>query len=173
MSVKMEFGDFKKLAKQYDDLANSKIPEFIESVSKELAARLLGLVIPRTPVGTVPKNIPESAQEYWQGYKGGTLRRGWTAGTKQGARAYAQTLPVTRKGDTFEIDVINSIEYAPYVEYGHRQTPGRYVPALGVTLKKSYVPGKYMLTLSVKELETQAPQVIERKIKEFLGEVFS
>lgn len=32
-----------------------------------------------------------------------------------------------------------------HVEYGHRQTPGRYVPAIGKRLKKDFVPGKKML----------------------------
>ena len=170
----MEFSDFEKLAKDYEELANTKIPQFIESVSKELTARLLSFVIPRTPTGRVPDYITDpKALALWEGYKGGTLQRGWTAGIQRDGRAYAQAIPVNRKGDTFEIEIINPVEYAPYVEYGHRQTPGRFVPMLGMQLKEAYVPGKYMLTLSMKDLERQAPQVIERKIKEFLGEVFS
>lgn len=34
-------------------------------------------------------------------------------------------------------------KYAPHVEYGHRQTPGRYVPAIGKRLVASYVPGQH------------------------------
>jgi len=33
------------------------------------------------------------------------------------------------------------VEYAPYVEFGHRQEPGRYVPAIGKRLVASYVDG--------------------------------
>lgn len=33
--------------------------------------------------------------------------------------------------------------HAPHVEYGHRQEPGRYVPAIGKRLVKSYVPGQH------------------------------
>lgn len=38
-----------------------------------------------------------------------------------------------------------NVSYAPYVEMGHHQEPGRYVPALGKRLKKSFVPGKPFL----------------------------
>lgn len=44
-----------------------------------------------------------------------------------------------------KVTAYNNVEYAAHVEYGHRQTPGRYVPAIGKRLKKDFVPGKKML----------------------------
>ena len=41
--------------------------------------------------------------------------------------------------------IYNNVKYAAHVEYGHRQTPGRYVPAIGKRLKKYFVPGKKMM----------------------------
>ena len=38
-----------------------------------------------------------------------------------------------------------NVEYAPYVELGHRQQPGRYVPKIGKRLVRSWVPGKPFL----------------------------
>ena len=105
---------------------------------KELAARLLRKVIKRTPSDT------------------GNLRRNWTVSD------------VKKNGENYEIEVSNSTEYASYVEYGHRQTPGRYVPAIGKRLKKSWVKGKFMLTISEEELRKEAPAVIKRKISEWL-----
>ena len=35
-----------------------------------------------------------------------------------------------------------NVSYAPPVELGHHQQPGRYVPAIGKRLKRSWVPGK-------------------------------
>ena len=157
---------------------------FCEDTVKELASKLLAKVIKRTPVGKAPtlkgpktvkvKSVSgkgrarsfltaEGARyaQYWSGYKGGTLRRGWTVGN------------VTKVGDTFKIEVINPVIYASYVEFGHRQKPGRYVPALGVKLKKSWVEGKFMLTISESDLEREAPAIIERKIKQKLGECFA
>ena len=105
---------------------------------KELAARLLRKVIKRTPSDT------------------GNLRRNWTVSD------------VKKNGENYEIEVSNSTEYASYVEFGHRQTPGRFVPAIGKRLKKSWVKGKFMLTISESELQKQAPAVIEKKITEWL-----
>ena len=38
-----------------------------------------------------------------------------------------------------------NVEYAPYVELGHHQTPGRFVPKIKKRLKKSWVNGKPFL----------------------------
>ena len=105
---------------------------------KELAARLLRKVIKRTPSDT------------------GNLRRNWAVSD------------VRKNGGNYEIEVSNSTEYASYVEFGHRQTPGRFVPVIGKRLKKSWVKGKFMLTISEDELKRQAPAVIEKKITEWL-----
>ncbi len=42
------------------------------------------------------------------GRQGGTLRRNWTVGE------------VTRKGDLYEVEIVNNTDYASYVEYGNR-----------------------------------------------------
>lgn len=92
--------------------------------------------------------------------QGGTLKKGWTI------------LPIVDKGDSIEIQVVNTVDYAPYVEFGHRQTPGRYVPALGKRLKKPWVTGKFMLTKSEIELEKDMPGILEKRLYEKLGELF-
>lgn len=43
------------------------------------------------------------------------------------------------------------VEYAPYVELGHHQQPGRYVPAIGKRLVKDYVPPKPFLAPALEE----------------------
>jgi phage gpG-like protein len=121
--------------------------------SKELAARLLALVIPRTPVGQYPKG---------SGKKGGTLRRGWTGQRKVSSAAeYAKSLPVTKTGNTYTVAVENPVEYASYVEFGHRTRNGH-----------GWVEGQYFLTLSEQELQRIAPAVIEKKLEKKLREVF-
>ena len=158
--------DYKQLQKLRDSLQKLQdmdLDKFCEDVSKELAARLLALVIPATPVGKYPKST---------GKKGGTLRRGWTAKTETEARngsgsgankavAYANALPVFKRGRTFYIEVINPVTYASYVEFGHR-TPGG----------KGWVAGRYFLTISEQKLEQVAPSVIEKKLEALLREAF-
>ena len=53
--------------------------DFVESCAKELAARLLRMVVKRTPVGQYPAS---------SGKKGGTLRRGWTGEKRASAQGY-------------------------------------------------------------------------------------
>ena len=157
--------DYKQLQRLRDSLATLQsmdMDRFCTEVSKELAARLLALVIPRTPVGQYPKS---------SGKKGGTLRRGWTSKTQadaasrggsNDAKAYAEALPVRKSGNAYTIEVINPVEYASHVEFGHRTRGG-----------DGWVPGQYFLTLSEQDLERLAPGVIERKLEALLREVFN
>lgn len=134
-------------------LGANQIDAFIESCAKELAARLLAKVIKRTPVGQYPKG---------SGKVGGTLRRGWTGGKNGSAISYAQGLKVKRTGEAYVIEIINPVEYAPYVEFGHRTRGG-----------DGWVEGKFMLTISEQEIERDAPKILENKLKKKLGECFT
>lgn len=122
---------------------------FVESCAKELAARLLRLVVKRTPVGQYPKG---------SGKKGGTLRRGWTGEKRASAQGYAESLKVNHFGDTYVIEIVNPVEYASYVEYGHRTAN-----------HKGWVKGQFMMTISEQELSKIAPKVLENRIKKYLG----
>lgn len=158
---------------------------FFRQATKELAARLLRKVIKRTPVGVPPTDISKKIrEEYWKGYSGGTLRRGWTAKTEAEAKngsgksgdvlAYLEGVAVIKEGSSasygssYHIVLINPVKYASYVEYGHRQTPGRFVPAIGKKLKKPFVEGKFMLRISEEELQKQAPAILQRRLTKFL-----
>ena len=44
-----------------------------------------------------------------------------------------------RSGKHYRAEIYNNIEDAPYVENGHRQEVGRYVPAIGKRLVRSFV----------------------------------
>ena len=44
-----------------------------------------------------------------------------------------------------ELLVGTNVYYAPYVELGHHQQPGRFVPKIKKRLKRSWVPGKPFL----------------------------
>lgn len=138
------------LKKFRDELNKLQDPDkFVEACAKELAARLLRMVVKRTPVGEYPKSL---------GKKGGTLRRGWTGEKRSSAQNYADSLTVHHFGDTYVIEIVNPVEYASYVEYGHRTAN-----------HKGWVKGRFMMTISEQELEKIAPKVLENKIKKYLG----
>lgn len=107
------------------------------------------------------------------------LRRGWTAEkTGDSKRDTTQAMydnlfgsdqiisqenmSVRKEGNTYIIDVTNAVEYAVYVEYGHRTRD-----------HKGWVPGKYMLTISENELRTVTPQILERKLQKFLEDAMN
>lgn len=48
------------------------------------------------------------------------------------------------------------------LEGGHRQEPGRYVPAIGRKLTRDRVPGKYMYSQSARDLDRIALSAAER-----------
>jgi hypothetical protein len=169
-----DFRQLRDLQKKMEKLQQHDYDAFCRAAAKDLAARLLAKVIRRTPVGKTING--EQGTEHM----GGTLRRGWTARTEQEAESgtnknpaqYAQSLRITKTGNVYQIEIINPVHYASYVEYGHRQQPGRFVPAIGKRLKAGWVKGRFMLTISEQELQAQAPVLLEKKLMKFLGECF-
>jgi len=151
-SAKIDFGQFTKLAKQFDKLATEEVQEFTVTVVKELAARLLAKVKERTPVN---QGLPNDVN-YNGG--GGRLRDSWTIGN------------VTKAGNTYSVEVINPMHYASYVEKGHR---GVYVPEAGVTLHLDthWTEGVFMLKISEDELKKDAERIVENKLKKFINDL--
>ena len=180
---KFSAADLKKLQKQLDKIQAGNLEAFVEECAKELAARLLDKVIKRTPVGDYSKEIEVTAKRDSKHHKkgdtykkrvnpdgkvGGTLRRGGTtqkAGSgaeglhTSGAGQYVDTLRIHHYGGFLVIEIENPVEYASYVEFGHRT--GSH---------KGWVQGRFMLTMSEQEIQEIAPKVLENKIKKYLTE---
>lgn len=149
-----DFEQLKRLNARLERLSRVDFDGFCRTAAKDLAGRLLSKVKKRTPVVY------------------GTLRNAWAV------------LPVGRRGDHYTAVVLNNLRYASYVEYGHRQQPGRFIPGYwegerfvyapgakgGMVLKDSWVKGRFMLTISTQELEQQAPAILEKKLYKFLKE---
>lgn len=136
---KCDFKELEELKKKIDKTQKS-MDAVMEACAKEVAARLLAAATRRTPTG---KYLPGS------GKVGGTLKRGWTVGKLE------------KVGSKYQIEIKNPIEYASYVEFGHRKRN-----------HKGWVEGKFMLTISEQEIQSIAPRILENKIKKLLGECF-
>ncbi|MER2000103.1 MAG: HK97 gp10 family phage protein [Lysinibacillus sp.] len=159
---KVDFSGLKRMQKKMQKLEQADFEKFCEDAAKELAARLLAKVIKRTPVG-----------QYEDGTTGGTLRRGWTSkshreaelsatfGGSGGATKYADSMTVKKVGQLYEVEVVNPVEYAQYVEYGHRTRD-----------HQGWVNGRFMMTISADELERQGPAILEKKITNLLKGAF-
>lgn len=129
--------DMKKLQKELNKLQNRE--DLLEACTRELASRLLSMVVKRTPVGDYSKEIQVIAKRtskyhqkgdvYTKRIKskektGGTLRRGWISKTQEDAKngnpniqakeivEYVNGLQVSRSGRTYKIEIINPVEYA-------------------------------------------------------------
>lgn len=151
-----DFRQLEQLNAQMQQMFETDVDAFFQTAAKDLAARLLNKVVKRTPVVY------------------GTLRNAWAI------------MPVGQRGDHYTIALINNLVYASYVEYGHRQTPGRFIPGYwqadrfvydpnaqgGMVLKKSWVEGRFMLTISTQELEQQAPAILGAKLYAFMKRCF-
>lgn len=142
MSVELDVSQLEELAKSFDRFARQDIDRICIECAEEIALRLLRKVKLRTPVGH------------------GRLRDSWRI-----ERVY-------KDGTEYVAEIINSMEYASYVENGHRQEPGRFVPTIGKRLVKSYVPGKYMLRISEQEVKKEADKIVQRRIERALGDLF-
>ena len=67
---------------------------------------------------------------------------------------------VEMQNDKYTIEIGSDVKYAKFVEEGHRQEVGRFVPAIGKRLKKPFVQGKWMLKDSI----TQEEDNLQKKI---------
>lgn len=140
----------KNFEKKLNQLSKDMREEYFEQCVKELAARLLAKVIKRTPVGVYPAD---------SGKVGGTLRRGWTANSDQNAADYASQLNVKHVGKTYTIEIVNPVEYASYVEYGHRTAN-----------HEGWVEGQFFLTISEQEIQKIAPKVLAARLDKMMEE---
>lgn len=71
------------------------------------------------------------------------------------------------------IEVENSAQYASFVEEGHRQTPERFVPAIGRTLVEDFVPGQFFLREAEAQYRETGRAVLEEMLAEKMRKVFA
>ena len=128
--------DLRKFRRDIKKLNSEQKDVFYTKAANRLAAQLLTKVIKRTPVGVYPSG---------SGRTGGTLRRGWMATKAQ------------KNGNVYQSTVYNPVEYASYVEYGHRTRN-----------HKGWVAGRFMLTNSEKELSQQVPEILQKMLDSYL-----
>ena len=105
---------------------------FLRDLLVEMAERILARVKPRTPVDT------------------GELRRSWELGELHGS------------GKNFEIEILNGMEYATEIEYGHRIVVNN--------TEVGWYNGRFMLKISIDEVEKQIPARYEKEFKTFCQE---
>ena len=68
--------------------------------------------------------------------------------------------------DQYTMAVGTDTKYAPYVELGHHQQPGRYVPAIKKRLVASFVQGKPYLRPAVEKHQSEYSRIIQTELSE-------
>lgn len=81
----------------------------------------------------------------------GELRRNWKVGN------------VERRGNSYVVEIYNNTHYAVFVEYGHRT---------GKNLTK-WVEGRFMMTISMQEIERELPRYLEKRVGELLDNIMN
>lgn len=114
---------------------NKASDEIMKQAIIEIAARALRLIKNATPVDT------------------GFLKEDWFISNMK------------KTGNVWQIDISNLVEYAPYVEYGHR-----IVARDGTTI--GWQEGQLMMTLSMKAVEKRVDQIVQRNLNKYFAEAF-
>ncbi len=104
--------------------------------AKDLAQRLIRKAKFRTPVGV-----------YSNGKQGGTLKKGWST----------RNVRIYHSASCVMVEIVNPVEYASYVEYGHRTAN-----------HTGWVPGKLMMTFAEREIQRDSQGILEQKVKKMM-----
>lgn len=62
----------------------------------------------------------------------------------------------------YEVEIINPLEYAEFVEFGHRKRNNR-----------GWVKGFFMLTIAERDLQRNMDNIIREKVEALLNEVLN
>lgn len=151
--VTINFSGFAELQKRIEELNGVQLQAAKQQSVQEMAAVYLAEAKRNTPtrgVQTVERNgltITTNSEH---------MKRSWNAGA------------VEQNGREYKVKVFNTASYASYVNDGHRQQPGRYVPVLGKRLVKNWVDGLNMAEKAEKETERQSKNILRRNINRVL-----
>lgn len=153
----LNFNDLKEMEKKLSK-ADRQLTDMANNAIKEIATKALRTAIDYTPVAD---STPYK--------RGGTLRRGWTAQTHNDALGgveikpaeYIKTVPIVINGPTRTIDIINPVEYALFVEYGHRAG------------ESGWVEGRFMLQKAITQTEPQVEGIVSKHIGKILKDLMA
>ena len=146
-NVTIDLSGFEDLLKKTQELHNN-ISSLNEEITDNLAQHYLAEAIANTPVGAIaisPDGKYRSESEH--------MRRSWEA---------------ERINDS-TVKVQNSASYASYVNDGHRQRPGRFIPVLGKRLTKSFVKGLHMQEKAEAATRRASDKIMKNALDDYLS----
>jgi len=149
MAKEADFRELEKFFQNWTDAYND-FDDFLRKFLLEMALRAVAKIKPRTPVDT------GALRNTW-GVGNQSLQVGRKTGEALSAFEQAATIDsVEVAGDSVQISIWNIMDYASFVEYGHRLTNG------------AWQDGRFMMTLSVDEISRQIPARWNKAFKAYL-----
>lgn len=153
----LNFNDIKKMEQKLSK-ADKQLTKMANDTIQEIATSVLRLAVDRTPVAD---STPYK--------RGGTLRRGWTvqshsealSGVEIKPAEYIKTVPIIINGPTKTINIINPVEYALFVEYGHRAGAS------------GWVEGQFMLQRAITDVEPQVEGIVSKHVGKVLKDLMA
>nr|DAN31346.1 MAG TPA: putative tail component [Caudoviricetes sp.] len=146
-NVTVDLSGFEELLRRTQELQDN-VSSLNKTITDDLAQHYLAEAIANTPVGETkisPDGKYRSVSEH--------MRRSWEA---------------ERINDT-TVKVQNTASYASYVNDGHRQRPGRFIPVLGKRLTKSFVKGLHMQEKAEAATRKASDKIMKNALDDYLS----
>ena len=179
----VNFSELTAMRKTFERLTTPEEQDiFYTKATKNIAARMLAQLIKNTPVGKNTEEIQDG--ETIVTMQGGTLRRGWlvrthaeaiasrrlsASGNEAETQKFTMKLHVGKRGSEYFITLRNNVKYASFVNDGHRQEVGRFVPAIGKRLVNGWVNGQYFVEISEVMIKPKIPAMLKKQMNDYLN----
>lgn len=144
-----------ELRNRIEALTKEDRDAFFKEATNTLGNAVMGKARELTPVGDYSDRFPP-----YNNVVGGTLRDSW------------KMTPVEKSGNVYLVKVQNPVEYASYVNYGHKQNVGQFIPPYRKRAKKPFIKGQYMLEKAEMQTNPQAKALLLPITQKYLKKVF-
>ena len=166
MGVEFDMEDFAEFNRSLVKLSQSgSLQNFNKQVVKEMASVYVREAKLNTPVGKRSVKFMQNGQVQTKYFDSEHTRQSWSVGSY-------------RLDDrTGRISVFNTSSYASFLNDGHRQEVGRFLPWIGQSkggvmqggrLKKPWVDGAYMHEKAEKALSKNTKRIMEITLKKWI-----
>lgn len=150
MSREADFSQFEQFAKAWQAV-DKDFDIFLRQFLLEMALSAIAKIKPKTPEDT------GALRNTW-GVGNQALQVGRQTGEALSAFEQAATLEsVEMVGDSIQIAIWNLMDYASFIEYGHRLVNG------------AWQDGYFMMTVSIDEIQRQIPARFNKAFKQYIA----
>lgn len=193
--VKVDFSGLKQFQKDIANFNRTTRDAMFREATEQLAAVYVGSAIRNTPVGgTQTREVKEGEYNASKATEMGnnkqfnrakktaktSLKVAYKSKGKMKYKIFQSSEHMRRswdasdarkRGRKYRVMITNSASYASYVNDGHRQRPGRYVPILGKRLVKSWVEGLHITDKAEMATKKAQGRVLNAVVTKYLKEL--